>query len=104
MKQRRIYYRRKGSKIIVEGIKTLYGKRTKVNIKTLPDPSTLISEIDENGSFFKYKNKANTLQEIEGLDYGEPKPQRKRRKLRTLPIKRTSFEDPINKELWGMSK
>lgn len=53
MNKRRVYYRKKKEKgkrasYVIEGIKTVYGKKNKVLVKTLPDPLTLIKELPEN--------------------------------------------------------
>lgn len=104
MKQRNIYYRKKKEKgkranYIIEGVKTKYGKRIKVSIKTLPDPTTLINQIDEKGSFFRSKNKQQILEIIEGLDYRPENNKNNAPKLRTTKIIGNQENDPLDDEL-----
>ncbi len=108
MKRRNMYYRKKKEKgkranYIIEGIKTVYGKRTKVLIKTLPDPFNLINQIDEKGSFFISKNKQQMLEIIEGLDYMPESKKNKPSELRTTKIRRTQENDPLDDELDELS-
>lgn len=99
MKQKRIHYRRKKEKgkrasYIIEGIQTKYNKKFKVLIKTLPDPITLIEQLDEKGSFFTHRKKAEMLEIIKGLDDAIESNQKDASEVRTINIIRTKKEDP----------
>jgi len=94
MKQRNLYYRRKGNKIIVEG---KMNKKT-IFLFTLPEPSKLL-----NASFLTEEKIAKINEKIKRLDYRSEKKTKEASKVRTTDIIRTSEKDDnaidVNEEI-----
>jgi lantibiotic modifying enzyme len=98
MKTRNIRYRRKKKSIVIDGIKTLYNKKVKEFILTLPsNPIDLIEHL-QKGSFFTQEKYDKIIKKIEGLDYVERKESEGDKKVRTIKLMRTSEKDPFDEE------
>jgi len=88
MKQRQIYYRRKGSKIIAEG--KMNGKT--IFLFTIPDVETVA-----NSSLFTYEKQLKINGKIFRLDYKPEKKQKDAVKVQTIKIIRTPEKDDKEK-------
>lgn len=84
MKPRKLYYRKKKNKIILEGQRL---KKTEY-ICTIPNPIKLI-----NSSLFTREKAAKMMQKILRLDYKDGKPSDLDSKVPTSIIKRTQEKD-----------
>jgi hypothetical protein len=91
MKPRRIYYRRKGSKIIIEGKER--GKS--VLIWTLPDPENLLLGISEKASFFTQEKALKISEKVKRLDFKDDKQKTDDSKVLIRTIKRTDEKDAV---------
>lgn len=90
MKQRRIYYRKKGKSLILEG-RLANGKP--LLIWTLPDAEKLISQIVDNASFLPQEKREQINEKYMRLDFQPDKKENSSPKLRTAKIKRTEEND-----------
>ena len=69
MKTRKIFYRRKGKSIVIEGIKN----KKKLLITTLPrDPIKLLEGL-EKGSYFTREKQEKIAKKLMGLDFKQDK-------------------------------
>lgn len=89
MKDKQIYYRKKGKSIIIEGKQD--GKS--IFIWTLPNPETLVNLLIEKASYFTQEKATKILENIRRLDTREPKLKLGRRIVRTTKINTTIFLD-----------
>ena len=95
MKQRNLYYRRKGKSLIIEG-KARDG--SSVSIWTLPSPEKLILQIISKASFFPKEKADKILLKINRLAIKtEPEPNTPP-ELRTIIPRRTPEKDALTQE------
>lgn len=107
MKERRIYYRRKGKSIVIEGKQD--GRS--VLIWTLPNPEKLIYMIGIKASDSPMEKIEKIMEKIKRLDTKERKAKEKDQEVPLMNIRRT-FELDAKKELteeekkdiWELSK
>ena len=108
MKERKIYYRNKEHKTIIEG--KLNGKT--YYIWTLPSPEKLIFQILAKSSYLTKEKLAEIIKKFECLDIKEDKPKKEQSKVPILQIMRSSDKDDNQtiiseedkKKLWEMTK
>jgi hypothetical protein len=86
---RKIYYRRKGDKIIIEGKQD--GRS--VLIWTLPAPETLLNAIIEKASFFTQEKSSKILSKLQRLDQHAPKPSKRTHNIPLIKINRNPEKD-----------
>lgn len=92
MKQRRIYYRKKGKSIVIEGRNS---KGKSILIWTLPDAETLTRQLVLNASFFATEKSQKIWQKYLRLAFKEDMKRSSRSKLPLIIIKRTQKLDAI---------
>ncbi len=89
MKPRKLYLRRKGKSIIIEGKKD--GKS--VLIWTIPEPNIFMSKLLENSSFFTQEKVDNIGQKLSRLDIREQKQEKGSQEVRSKKIVRIPEKD-----------
>ena len=89
MKSRKLYYRRKGKSIVVEG----KIKGQSVLIWTLPDPEKFINEIMLKSSYFSIEKSQKIIDILSRLDIREEKKNKQDSKVPTINITRTPKKD-----------
>ena len=97
MKQRRLYYRKKAGKIVIEG--TVAGRT--VLIWTVSDPEALLKGLFGNPSFFSPEKKAKIEAKLTRLDYKTPRGNKGKPKVHPIIIKRTQEKDGQEEKLQG---
>lgn len=101
MKQRRIYYRRKVDKIIIEG-KDKDGRS--IPIWTLPDPYDLIEGICMKASFFTQEKSNKIMEKVRRLAIKEDKAKDISPKVPLIVINRTAEKDALFEETIKITK
>ncbi|MBS3099288.1 hypothetical protein J4462_03690 [Candidatus Pacearchaeota archaeon] len=90
MKLRRIYYRKKGKSIVLEG--RLPNKKSEL-IWTLPDANKFISQIIENASLIPLEKLEKIKEKYMRLDFKTEPEQKRSPKVRANKIRRTEEKD-----------
>jgi hypothetical protein len=96
MKERKLYWRRKGDRVILEGKEK---KSRTIYLWTLPAPSKFIEEILLKSSFLTEEKKEKMRQKISRLEYREHKTSKMGLKVRTRNIMGTSEKDAERNEM-----
>jgi len=90
MKERKLYWRRKGDRICLEG----KGKKSKtIYLWTLPAPAKFIKEILLKSSYLTQEKKEKIMEKINRLGYRDYKVNQRGVKVRTTKITRTPEKD-----------
>jgi len=93
MKERKLYWRRKGDRIILEG----KGKKSRtIYLWTLPTPSKFIEEILLKSSYLPEEKLEKIKEKISRLEYREHKTTKMGLKVRTTNIIGTPKKDGYN--------
>jgi hypothetical protein len=95
MKERKLYWRRKGDRIILEG----KGKKSRtIYLWTLPTPSKFIEEILLKSSYLPEEKLEKIKEKISRLEYREHKTSKMGLKVRTTNIMGTPEKDAFDAE------
>jgi hypothetical protein len=95
MKERKLYWRRKGDRIILEG----KGKKSRtIYLWTLPPPSKFIEEILLKSSYLPKEKLEKIKEKISRLEYREHKTSKMGLKVRTTNIMGTPEKDAFDAE------
>jgi len=95
MKERKLYWRRKGDRIILEG----KGKKSRtIYLWTLPPPSKFIEEILLKSSYLPEEKLEKIKEKISRLEYREHKTSKMGLKVRTTNIIGTPEKDAFDSE------
>ena len=93
MKERKLYWRRKSDRIVLEG----KGKKSRtIYLWTLPAPSKFIEEILLKSSFLPEEKKEKMREKISRLEYRDHKTTKMGLKVRTTNIAGTPEKDAYN--------
>lgn len=95
MNARKMYWRKKGKSIVLEG-RMANGKP--LLIWTLPEPNKFISMITENASFLPLEKQQQIREKFTRLDFAESKKRKRRREVRLLTINRTPNKDAVTED------
>jgi len=93
---RRIYYRKKGKSIIIEG---RLPNNKPLGIWTLPDADKFVSEIIENASFLTKEKRTQIKEKFMRLDFRAERVKKSKPKVLLLNIVRTQNSDAENENI-----
>jgi len=96
MKERKLYWRRKGDRICLEG----KGKKSRtIYLWTLPAPAKFIKEILLKSSYLTQEKKEKIMEKVSRLEYREHKTTKMGLKVRTTEIIRSPKKDAKEDEI-----